>query len=317
MKQFLKKILIIVTSIFIIQYFLGYTLHHRRNKLLEEVYFPIKRWKEFYSQPNNSVDLVFVGSSHCYRSLIPHVFDTILNVNSFNLGSSGQLVSTSYYIIEEMLRTQSPSTIIIELYYGNLKERTNSNDVIHNFPQMQSCIKYKMLQSVSIQNAMKMALLPLKTVAINKTQLLNLSREIPDTTTEFYSLYDHKGFVATYAEPSFKYEYNDSIVILKKLSKIQTNYFDKIVDLCKSQNINLIAVTQPIHPGYKCKTTNHDIIYKQIEELCQKKQIPYYDFNKIIQLNPKYFYDKGHLLHKGSKSFSQAVANQAHQLLSN
>lgn len=43
---------------------------------------------EMYEQDN--IDILFVGSSLCYKGFIPEIFDEKLGLNTFNAGTSGQ-----------------------------------------------------------------------------------------------------------------------------------------------------------------------------------------------------------------------------------
>ena len=43
---------------------------------------------EMYEQDN--IDILFVGSSHCYRSFVPEILDKKLNRSTFNIGTSSQ-----------------------------------------------------------------------------------------------------------------------------------------------------------------------------------------------------------------------------------
>ncbi|MCG8475685.1 MAG: hypothetical protein MI784_09440, partial [Cytophagales bacterium] len=70
----------------IIDYGVSELILYKRKKFGKEVYFFVKRWEEFHALPKNSLDVLFLGSSHCYRSLSPKVFKQELGLESFNLG---------------------------------------------------------------------------------------------------------------------------------------------------------------------------------------------------------------------------------------
>ena len=54
---------------------------------------------EMYEQDN--IDILFVGSSHCYRTFIPEILDKKLGVNTFNVGTSAQQMDGSFMVIKE------------------------------------------------------------------------------------------------------------------------------------------------------------------------------------------------------------------------
>ena len=65
---------------------------------------------------NNSLDILFIGSSHSYCTFNPKVFDHYLKCNSFNLGTSAQPFPVTYAGVIEILKKQNPKIIILEVY---------------------------------------------------------------------------------------------------------------------------------------------------------------------------------------------------------
>ena len=49
---------------------------------------------EMYDSKEN-IDIVFIGSSHVYRSYDPKLANRILGLRTYNVGSSGQNMMTS------------------------------------------------------------------------------------------------------------------------------------------------------------------------------------------------------------------------------
>lgn len=71
---------------------------------------------EMYEQDN--IDILFVGSSHCYRSFIPEILDEKLGKNTFNAGTSSQHLDSSYMIIREAAKYNDIEHIYLELYFN-------------------------------------------------------------------------------------------------------------------------------------------------------------------------------------------------------
>ena len=72
--------------------------------------------EEYYAE-SETVDTVFVGSSHCYRSIDPRLVDEALGAHSFNLGTSQQLPDGSYYLIREAGENSQLKTVYLETFY--------------------------------------------------------------------------------------------------------------------------------------------------------------------------------------------------------
>ena len=66
-------------------------------------------------QTVSDVDIIFIGSSHCYRGFDPRIFER-LGLKTFNMGSTSQTPLNSYYLIRDKLDQLKPKLVIIELY---------------------------------------------------------------------------------------------------------------------------------------------------------------------------------------------------------
>ncbi len=75
------------------------------------------RFHDFYAMKKDSLDLLFIGSSHSYCTFDPEIIDQELNINSYQLGMPSQLPDASYYTLREALRSQSPKTVVMEVYW--------------------------------------------------------------------------------------------------------------------------------------------------------------------------------------------------------
>ena len=76
---------------------------------------------EFYTEEEN-IDILFLGSSHCYRSLNPQITDEIFQKNTFNAGSSLQGLDASYALLVEAGKENRLEEVYVEIFYGITKE---------------------------------------------------------------------------------------------------------------------------------------------------------------------------------------------------
>lgn len=87
--------------------------------LTQPFYLPlgeVRRWRTFYAQPKNSVDVVFVGSSHTYHSFNPEVIDDLVPVRSHAVGIPGDNIQVTYHEIRSILRHQQPDLIVVDAF---------------------------------------------------------------------------------------------------------------------------------------------------------------------------------------------------------
>ena len=82
--------------------------------------------QELYADAGN-IDTLFLGSSHCYRSVDPAQVDAALGTHSFNAGSSQQLPDGSYYILKEAAAQNPLKTVYLEMFYTGYNESASAN----------------------------------------------------------------------------------------------------------------------------------------------------------------------------------------------
>ena len=71
---------------------------------------------EMYEQDN--IDVLFVGSSHCYRAFVPEILDDELGMNTYNAGTSAQNLDGSYMVIREAAKYNDIKHIYLDIYYN-------------------------------------------------------------------------------------------------------------------------------------------------------------------------------------------------------
>ena len=66
----------------------------------------VSTMKELYSTPEDTMELVFVGSSHCYGGIDTEYFWSNYGIPAFNMCCSGQDKDSAYHQLKELLKTQ-------------------------------------------------------------------------------------------------------------------------------------------------------------------------------------------------------------------
>ncbi len=80
--------------------------------LNKEVY----RGDSFHSLPEDTLDIVVLGSSNAQYSYVPEYTYLDDNLYSYVLGSACQPIKVSYEMLKEALKTQKPKLVILEVY---------------------------------------------------------------------------------------------------------------------------------------------------------------------------------------------------------
>ena len=113
MKKTKKIILEIIAFIVALAVLLGVTSY------LGYRYMPDRRdygatWNMFLKEKENSIDLMFVGSSMAYCDIIPARIYENTGHTTYVLSAPYMMPDTAYYYIKEALKTQSPKVIMLE-----------------------------------------------------------------------------------------------------------------------------------------------------------------------------------------------------------
>ena len=89
--------------------------------------YDIIRWKDtngdytstteqLYNTEDNLIDVVFVGSSHVYCDIYPAFIWEKSGIAAFDMSVSGQDKDSAYHHLKELLKTQSPKVVFVDLY---------------------------------------------------------------------------------------------------------------------------------------------------------------------------------------------------------
>ena len=87
------------------------------QKFQTRYYSSPSSFEGLYALEENTLDLVFLGSSHGYNSYWPQALYDDFGIRSYNLSTSMQGPIASYYWLEEVLKTQSPRAVVFEVCF--------------------------------------------------------------------------------------------------------------------------------------------------------------------------------------------------------
>lgn len=71
---------------------------------------------DFYRQKRNSLDVLFLGSSHMLNAVSPMELWREYGIASYNLAENGQLLPVTYYVLMDALDRQDPELVVVDIY---------------------------------------------------------------------------------------------------------------------------------------------------------------------------------------------------------
>lgn len=104
-----------------------------KPKRLEKPYDNTRKERGFYLEPENSLDVVFIGSSQAFSTIMPSVLEEEQGWNSYVFAGNEQTFSISYYYMMEVLKYQKPKAIVLETTFCNWGEMPREAVVRINF----------------------------------------------------------------------------------------------------------------------------------------------------------------------------------------
>lgn len=87
-------------------------------------------WTSYLQEEEDSVDILFLGSSRVYCDVIPAVIYEETGATSFVNAGPSQTASLTYYYLRESLRTQHPKYVFVEAsaaYFGINEDHSKTN----------------------------------------------------------------------------------------------------------------------------------------------------------------------------------------------
>lgn len=264
----------------------------------------IEQMRSFYKQKENTVDVIFLGSSRSYRQIDTGVIWDDYGISSFDLGGAEAPSWVSYYYLKEAFKTQKPKVVMYETTVaGHLKDVLYQKDywvITNNYGFKLNKNRFDQLKENTSEENFKKFLIPLGTTHTNYN---NLSKE--DFVDSFNSI-NNKGFVSIETVMSFDAPDISGVVESTPIDEKHIIYIDKMKELCDENGADFIVHVTPY-----MITEDEQKCFNYIFSHCEEKGIPYIDFNKMYdELNMDFDKDMAEDIHvsfTGSKKLSDYI----------
>lgn len=243
-------------------------------------------YQGFYEMKKDTIDVIFLGSSHAAAAFNPQYLYNAYEISSYNLGCEQQNLLVSYYWLKEALRFQSPKVVILDIYMlfaYKPDEPLNSAE---------SCIRkaldYMKWSPVKVDAIKDICQIDEKQSLISyylpnirfHNRWTKLSED--DFTNDLGSHYELKGFsplmtrsidiVADRVKAYRPLDLNLSNEAGNTVD-IMEDYLNRIIDLCNSREIKLILVKTPTSDANLAR-------YNAARKIAEENNLAYYDFNE-------------------------------------
>lgn len=253
-------------------------------------------------------DVVILGNSRAAGSYNPAVIDTMLHVNSRNLGVSGQPFGVSYLRWQLYHRSnKNPNLLIVNIDFRDLRMVTKGVEKEQYYPYMHDTLVQPYLDLYGFSWAEKH--IPMyryrgdyKLMALGLCELLHLR-------------HDQKGhYYKGYANENTKWDGQNLNQILS-LGKIKGECEPEAVQLLErflletqQDSIPVIFVYAPLYKKLK-DNLDETQTRKAYQDLSERYDIPLLDFSEIGFCSDSSYFMNGHHVNRiGANRFSEELA---------
>ncbi|MCM1044028.1 MAG: hypothetical protein NC417_00820 [Candidatus Gastranaerophilales bacterium] len=326
----MKKIKMIVSALIFCLLFAGCNRFFRYILIDDTTSYTRITFHEMYEQDN--IDVLFVGSSHCYRTFIPEIFDSELGMNTYNAGTSSQCLDGSYMVIQEAARYNDIKHIYLEVYYEmafveNKDRDMTSTYIISDYlkPSLDK-VQY-LINASTIEHYFNSFILGRRNWSkfFDAEYVKNL---IIQKQTEDYKNYEYtyvtydsewyagKGYVANNGvieNWNFFSEKGWDNINIEGISDDWLKSLTDIITFCDKNGIVLTLVSTPMSNFLLTGLGNYDDYVNMIRDLIKDTDVEYYDFNlckeEYFSSTSSLFMDDHHLNCDGAEQFSYLLSD--------
>lgn len=267
----------------------------------------INQTRAMYYQPKNSIDVVFMGSSHIHCGINNAELWTDYGIASMDYSAAEQTFWQTYYYIQELLKTQRPKMICLDVFSAVVNTDDWQYKLLYEnvYGMRFSMTKWKMLEASC--ETLEMRMQYISNMFGYHTRYTVLTPEDYRAVTQLpEDMRNYKGYTPFLAaNPIQARQYPDAQPdgLTEKIEK----YLRLIIELCQKEEIELFLMVVP----YEQWTEYHACTFKEIELLAAEYSVPYVNYAEMmveIGMDPVTdFRDPTHMNHQGATKFSSIL----------
>lgn len=271
----------------------------------------ICQMEQFYKQEENSIDVLVLGSSHAFVNINPQILYEQEGIEAYNLCASMQPMWHTYYYLKEALEYQNPKLIVMDVFrlVENADESKETALIKSTYGMKPSRNKWESIRAGLSQERQLDAYIYFMEFPAYHGRYGELTRE--DFVFDQEKMKDYKGFYAVSKVTPVKRPETQLITECAPIQEKTWDYFCRILELAKEQDIPVLLVNVPYIQSEADKKI-FNTLEKQLQNYDASYQITYLDFNQKydelgINFNTDYA-DYDHLNESGVKKLNRYLS---------
>lgn len=259
-------------------------------------------WSAFRREPEDSLDVIYLGSSFAYCDFNPTVVYNASGLTGYVMAGSEQPLSITYWYLREIFQTQSPSAVVLEgtsLYFKQYQNYTQQNVS----PMPFSCNKLGAIFTASEPELQTGLLFDLSLYhgRWKEVGAADLKKAVWPVTENYYKGYTPMNQVLDGVGET---PYVQDRTISAEAYQANLAWLDRILELCRAHGVQPIIT---FNPSYT-RCTPEAYARNRADILALDGQALVYDwtdsFEEIGLIPTEHLYDGSHLNQDGAAIFS-------------
>ena len=262
----------------------------------------INQFDALYKQPENSIDVFFVGSSKVYCDIATGVLWEKYGIASFDLGGAEAPAWVSYYQLKEALRRQRPKVICYEVsvpaMYPDILNQSTEWATDNTYGMKWNSNRTEQLRANSeTEEDYRTRLNPFN-IMHGRYNDLQENDFTNVRNTARYKGFDPREKIVEMETPDIS-----GVTTASPCSEKAEEYARKIIELAKQEDIPILFFASPC----EARESEQEII-NYMWQIAQSEGVPYIDFNtRYEEIGMDYSKDMSvgnHLSYTGNYKFS-------------
>ncbi len=266
--------------------------------------------QQLYATEDNLMDVVFMGSSHCYCSINPSILWDTYGISAFDMAVSGQDKDSTYYALQELLKTQSPQVVCIDAY-GLLFDR---HEVLGNVYRNMLSMKFSSTSNDLIR------------AYVEEDEQLDFLLRWPIIHTRYRELakYDFiqyepsiygRGFFPNYHAGNVSPLSEDILNCNETAPLSETNkqWIDNLISLSEEEGFSLVFFLAPM-----ALSMDNQKVLNGANDYLQSYNIDFIDFNRLAsEIDLDYTIDFADAFHTNTRGANKVTSYMGTYLMQN
>lgn len=234
-------------------------------------------WQRFYTLPDNSVDVMFFGSSHAHCTVDLGYLWEQYGIKGYTLSAGSQAIDCTYYFVKEAIERKHPKVLAVEVFGATFESMQHpESDVYGNAFGMRLSNNYIDMIQMFQDNMQKdrnwgmehKFIFPVTHARYKKLQADDFVDTMP------YLI----GYRGSYEQVSFEKPQIDNFNDVADLYEDSEYYLRKIIEIAKENNTDLLLWASPY-----VVPEEHKARFNMVSKIADEEGVPFIDYNDLYE----------------------------------